>query len=74
MRHVDFTDSSLTQDNFLVASTTESDQPANRFCYALDTRTSHLTSRIYIPMCEITKSEFVFGSPTRTVNRVALSL
>ena len=51
MRHVDFTDSSLMQDNFLVASTTESDQPANRFCYALDAWERLIWPREFIFRC-----------------------
>ena len=65
-----------TQDNFLVASTNELDQPANRFCYAFDAWERLIWPRELIFRCVKSQKRVClhFGSPTRTVIRVTLSL
>ena len=62
-----------TQHNFLVASTNELDQPANRFCYAWERL---VWPQEFIFRCVKSQKRVClhFGSPTRTVIWVTLSL
>ena len=71
-----FTTTFTMQDNFLVASTTELDQATNWFCYALDAWECLIWPQEFIFRCVKSQKRVClhFGSPTRTVIWVALSL